>query len=125
MDRPHSVGKIDYQMETRMKRYKYLSRRMRPELCIPRMEATVSRSYIKDIFTRLDIGKIERIIEIPLRSEPNYKRIIIQVDWKEETPNSVFIQDRLSKKESVKLVHDMPWFWRVVTAERQGQQQQQ
>jgi hypothetical protein len=94
---------------------------MMPELCIPRMEATTSLSYIKDIFTRLDIGKIERIIEIPLRAEPKYKRIIIHVKWKENTPHSEFIQETLSQKKVVKVVHDMPWFWRVVKAERQGQ----
>ena len=91
------------------------------ELCIPRMEATISRSYINNIFTRLDIGKIERIIEIPLQSDTKYKRIIIQVNWKENTPNSIFIQEILSQKKTVKKVHDMPWFWRVVKAERQGQ----
>jgi hypothetical protein len=94
---------------------------MNPELCIPRMDATISRSYINNIFTRLDIGKIERIIEIPLQSDTKYKRIIIQVKWKENTPNSIFIQEILSQKKTVKIVHDMPWFWRVVKAERQGQ----
>jgi hypothetical protein len=86
------------------------------------METSISVPYIKDIFTRLDIGKIERIIEIPLKADTNYKRIIIQVNWKENTPNTVFIQETLSQKKTVKIVHDMPWFWRVVMAERQGNQ---
>jgi len=83
-------------------------------LCIPRLENTVKRSYILNIFTKLNIGYIYSIHEIPLRNDSNYKRIIIKVIWNTSTPNSTTILQHLQNNETVNVVHDMPWYWKVV-----------
>lgn len=86
-------------------------------LCIPRMENIISRDYILKTFNKLQIGKIEQINEIPLRNDAKHKRVIIKVDWS-DTDNATFMKQRLDKNETVKLVYEFPWFWRVVTKGR-------
>jgi predicted metal-dependent TIM-barrel fold hydrolase len=88
-------------------------------LCIPRLEKTVNRSYILKTFTKLNIGYIESINEIPLRNDANYKRIIIKVIWNTSTPNSNIMLEHLQNNETVKVVHDMPWYWKVVATSPQ------
>ena len=83
-------------------------------LCIPRIENITTREYIAKIFTKLNIGKIEQISEIPLRNDAKHKRVIIKVNWT-ENENTNFIQSRLEKNKSVKVVHDFPWYWKVAS----------
>jgi len=83
-------------------------------LCIPRIENSITRDYIVKIFNKLKIGVIEQINEIPLHNDNKHKRVFIKIRWSEESENAKNIISRLSKKETVKIVHDFPWFWRVV-----------
>ena len=85
------------------------------------MENIISRDYILRTFNKLQIGKIEQINEIPLRNDAKHKRVIIKVDWS-DTDNARFMKQRLDKNETVKLVYEFPWFWRVVTKGSQGPQ---
>ena len=82
-------------------------------ICIPRLENTVTKDYIMKTFNKLKIGVIEHINEIPLRNDTKHKRVIIKVRWS-ESENAKNILSRLSKQETVKIVHDFPWFWKVV-----------
>jgi len=92
--------------------------------CIPRIETTVSIDYISNIFKKWNIGRIYRIKEIPLRKEPDYKRIIIDLYWNTNTVVVKDIKDLMEKKGSIKLVHEMPWFWKLVYTTEQTQQTQ-
>jgi len=85
-------------------------------VCIPRMDITVTKEYIFKIFSKLKIGYIERIIEIPLRNDSKHKRIIIKFRWNEMNPKSKDIKSRLEKNETIKVVHNMPWYWKMVAA---------
>ena len=86
-----------------------------PELCIPRMPIHISRETIFNTFCKLNIGFIERISEIPLKSNAQqYKRVIIRLKWNPSTEQSAFIYQRILKKEPVFIVYDMPWYWKVV-----------
>jgi len=59
-------------------------------LCIPRMEASVSRDYIYSVFNQLNIGHIEQMNEIPLRNEKDFKRILLRIRLNNsETANTV------------------------------------
>jgi hypothetical protein len=84
-------------------------------MCIPRIDASIERSYISNIFSKLNIGYIERINEIPLRNDNTHKRVIIKIQWN-QTPISERIQTRLKADESVKIVYDTPWYWKIVKA---------
>jgi hypothetical protein len=82
-------------------------------LCIPRMEITTPKPYIFSTLCKLKWGHISILNEIPLRNEPNQKRILIKVRW---DPTSEDVRSRIQNGDSVKLVHDInsPWFWKVV-----------
>jgi hypothetical protein len=88
-------------------------------LCIPRMENIITKDYILRTFNKLKIGSIEQISEIPLRNDTRYKRIIIKVNWS-DSDNANFIQNRLDNNETVKVVYEFPWFWKVVSKGNQG-----
>jgi hypothetical protein len=87
-------------------------------LCIPRIESTINKEYVLSIFNKLDIGIISRIHEIPLRYNQDFKRIIISIKLN-TTEKSLTVQKLINENKSVKVVHDMPWYWKVVKTESQ------
>jgi hypothetical protein len=83
------------------------------ELCIPRVSIDIERHKIFETFVKLDIGYIERIIENPLKSDANYKRVVIRIKWDNTKELSKQIQDTLHENKHVNLVYEMPWFWKI------------
>jgi hypothetical protein len=77
------------------------------------MEKTIRREKIFNTFRKLNIGYIERITEIPLKNDKEYKRVIIRLKWN-ETEQSKVIQSRLINSEPINIVYELPWFWKVV-----------
>jgi hypothetical protein len=88
---------------------------MRSSLCIPRIETSTPKDYIYKTICNLQVGYIEKLIEIPLRNDASYKRIIIKINWN-NTEKSTRLQEILETKGSIKLVHDMPWYWKIVAS---------
>ena len=84
-------------------------------LCIPRMESCFKLDYVISKIVNLKIGTIESIKEIPLKNEPSHKRIIMQIRWNEE-PNTENIKTRLNKNDSIKIVYDDKWYWKLLLA---------
>lgn len=84
-------------------------------ICIPRIESTITKEYVVKILSNLRLGTIKNFTEIPLRNDPNYKRIIIKILWNTNEPNVEVITRQLSMTGSIKLVHNMPWYWKIVT----------
>jgi signal recognition particle subunit SEC65 len=82
-------------------------------LCIPRMENKIHKKEIFTIFKKLNIGYIEKIIEIPLKNENDYKRIIVRIKWNKDEQTEK-IQSRLQNGEAIYIVYELPWFWKVV-----------
>ena len=83
------------------------------------MESSTSKEYIFNTISSLHLGKIDRITEIPLRNNPDYKRIIIKLRWNEMEQNSRNLRNQLETSGSIKVVHDMPWYWKVVSTHPQ------
>ena len=83
-------------------------------LCIPRIDATISKDYIYKKLCNLKAGKIEKLTEIPLKNDSTHKRILFKITW-QNNEMSKKLQDNLQKYNSINLVHDMPWFWKIVT----------
>jgi hypothetical protein len=81
-------------------------------LCIPRLEVNINKDFIIKTFHNLNIGQIEKIKELPLRNDKNHKRIIMTLRLN-NTENSLFMKDRIEKNETVKIVYDMPWYWKI------------
>jgi hypothetical protein len=83
-------------------------------LCIPKIESSITKDFIHKTLLKLKIGYIQNIIEIPLRNNPNYKRIIIKISWNEKDTSSNNIKNMLFEQGSIKIVYDMPWYWKIV-----------
>jgi len=86
-------------------------------ICIPRMENSIPRETIFRIFKKLNIGRIERIIENKLKTDENYKRVILKIDWN-NTETAETIKTRLINKETVNIVYELPWFWKLVLSNK-------
>jgi hypothetical protein len=84
-------------------------------ICIPRIESSIPKDYIYKTIYNLQIGSIEKITEIPLRNDPTHKRVIIKLLWN-KTTSSANIQKTLANTGSIKLVYDMPWYWKIYSA---------
>lgn len=85
-------------------------------LCIPRIESTLSMKYILQKMGSTKWGEVHRIIEIPLKSDHNYKRILIKMKWNETNPAAVAVREKLQRGEKINLVYEMPWFWKISLA---------
>ena len=83
-------------------------------ICIPRVDISISKDFIYNILSELRIGKMHKIIEIPLRNEFSYKRIIIKIQWNNNESITQNIKKHLYETGSFKIVYDMPWYWKVV-----------
>ena len=81
-------------------------------LCIPKMEKGVKIEYIQNIFNRLKIGTIEKIIEIPTRNDPSSKRVQIKIIWN-NTLKSKYIQSRIAQNQPINIVHAEPLYWKI------------
>ena len=83
-------------------------------LCIPRIEIDTTKEYIFNIFQKLRLGFIKNIKEIPLKNDKKHKRIIITIELN-ENPLSINIMSKLNNNETIKIVYDMPDYWKVAT----------
>jgi len=87
-----------------------------PVICIPRIERDTPIEYIKKIFMKLQIGEIIKITETPLKSDNDYKRVFIKIKWNLLQPGSNYIHDRLNSGDNLKIVYEMPWYWKIVAS---------
>jgi hypothetical protein len=78
-------------------------------ICIPKVDTALSKDYIYNKLCKLNIGHIDRIIEVPHRNDNNYKRIIIKLLWHKNSQ----VENYLKENGNIKLVYDMPWYWKV------------
>jgi len=84
------------------------------QLCIPKVSNQIPRHQIFHTFATLKIGRIYRLIENPLRSDPKYKRVVISIDWDNSSTLAKEIQDVLKDPtEHMNIVYDMPWYWQI------------
>lgn len=82
-------------------------------LCIPRVNTDIKKDFIYDKINEFHLGKIINIKEIPLYNDTKYKRIIINMYW-DKTDNKIKeIEEMLIQIGSIKLVYDMPWYWKL------------
>ena len=87
-------------------------------LCIPRVEKSISIDYILKKLYPSKLGQIINIIEIPLKNDANFKRILFKLKWNTENSNANTIRDKLKNGEKINLVYEMPWFWKITMASK-------
>ena len=83
------------------------------EICIPRVDNTITKIQIFEFFKKLKIGHIKKIIENPLKNEMTGKRVLLRIDWN-NTEKSINIQKRLRENKPVQLVYQFPFYWKLV-----------
>jgi len=92
------------------------------QLCIPKMSNETPRRKIYEVFQELNIGKIYKIFENPIRTDPNFKRVVIYIDWDNTQPIAKKIQETLQDPtEHMNIVYDMPWYWQIYARHPQKQ----
>jgi hypothetical protein len=87
---------------------------MHKNICIPRVDARYSVEYIKEKINKFQLGEIVSIKEIPLKNDANYKRILLKISWDISKEPVKKAEDMIIANGSLKLVYDMPWFWKIV-----------
>jgi hypothetical protein len=76
------------------------------------MEITTTKDYIYQKINA--IGNIKNFKEFPLRNEPNFKRILMKIEWKNHADK---IEKNIHEKGGyINIVYEMPKFWKVVEA---------
>jgi gentisate 1,2-dioxygenase len=84
------------------------------QLCIPKMSNKITRQYIYQTILKMNIGDIYKMIENPLRADPNYKRVVIYIKWDNTKELAKEIQEVLQDPtEHMNIVYDMPWYWQI------------
>ena len=82
-------------------------------LCIPKIDTNIKREFIFKKLCDLHIGYIYKLVEIPLKNNGNFKRILVKVRWNHfDTTNK--IRNRITSGNPVYFVYEMPWFWKIV-----------
>ena len=83
-------------------------------VCIPRMDSNTTQEYILQTLSKINMGQIVRIIELPIQKDPGSKRLIIKLRRYDVDicPNYIF--ERLRAGENIKIVHNFPWYWKMV-----------
>ena len=83
-------------------------------ICIPRVETKYSKEFILKKLDEFKIGEIVSVKEIPLKNETKYKRIIIHMKWDITKEIVKHADNILTTVGSLKVVYDMPWYWKIV-----------
>ena len=85
-----------------------------PVLCIPRIDNTITKKYIYEKIRLLDWGIVSKIIEIPLKTESDKKRIIINLKWNNKENTNIY-KEKILNNETIQVVHNPkePFYWRI------------
>jgi hypothetical protein len=80
-------------------------------ICIPRIDISLSKDYILNTFSKMNIGKVQNINEHLVRNDNLHKRVILNITLNLNNQCGKYIYDRLTNEQNVKIVYDMPWYW--------------
>lgn len=85
-----------------------------PSMCIPRLPSTITKEYIYQIFTELQLGEIDYIdlIERKMTHE-TYKQAFVHMKRWFPNKQANFARQRLLAGLDVNCMHDEPWFWKI------------
>ncbi len=87
-------------------------------LCIPRISINTTKQFIRTRIENLELGNIDRIIEIPLKNDSSYKRVLIKLHY---TNEELFcnIKNYFLENQCIKYVYQMPWYWKIFLSHQQ------
>ena len=85
------------------------------DLCIPKINANISKNTIIENLLKTNIGTIDRITELPLKNNPLCKRILFTITWNLLNPKVALLRQRIQNNQTLKLIPkiDEPQFWLI------------
>jgi len=86
-----------------------------PVLCIPRVYKNIDENYIRNIFSELNMGELERIDIVNKKNNKgdNYNRVFIHYRIWNDTPNAIYARERLMNGKDIKIMYDDLWYWKI------------
>jgi hypothetical protein len=80
-------------------------------VCIPRIEMNIPREIIYEKLQNICV--IEQLTEIPLKNESTHKRVLMRIRLNRDNNKAVDMEQKLLETGNVKIVYDMPWYWKM------------
>lgn len=80
-------------------------------LCIPRVSKETSLNEIFKKISSTKIGVIYKILELPVRNQEDYKKIIIVIGFKGERGKE--LEKLVEEGKSIKVIYKEPWYWKL------------
>ena len=86
-----------------------------PSLCIPWVHLNITEERIRNVFEQPDFGEIERIDSVTKtdKNDREHQRVFVHFKSCSENAQAAKAKEMLQAGESIKLVYDDPWFWKV------------
>lgn len=81
-------------------------------ICIPKMKKSFTKHFIKQKIARCNFGKIQSIIERPLRNENDYKKVTIRIEVN-NTTNGNYLLEKTKEGSPIKIVYNGVDYWRM------------
>jgi hypothetical protein len=81
-------------------------------LCIPRVFNTFNESQIRTTFEQLNFGHIDKVVIVRKKNEKFNIAFVYYKKWY-DNDNAQRAISRLENNQDIKIVYDMPWFWKV------------
>ena len=89
-----------------------------PSLCITYVFANIRRQRVWDAIKEANLGMIERIDMVPLtdKNGKSFQRVFIHFKHWFRNPMAKQYRAEVISGETLKLVYDDPWFWKLVAS---------
>ena len=86
-----------------------------PSICIPRVFPNIDWKRVKNVFEELGMGEVERVDMINKVNDKGqkFKRVFVHFKKWNDDPTTRQVKSKLLSGDSVKVVYDDPWFWKI------------
>ena len=84
-------------------------------ICIPKVENSVTKQYISNVFRKHNIGNIYRVNVIQSK-EKNNKLAFVYIKQLNDNVNSEIVKNALNDNIDFKIMHNFPNFWKCYKA---------
>jgi len=87
-----------------------------PSICIPRVFPNITWNRVKQSIEDADIGSVERVdmVKKTNKSGQPYTMVFVHMKQWGSSPKAFDLRKKLMDGETVTLVYDKPWFWKLL-----------
>jgi hypothetical protein len=86
-----------------------------PSLCIPRVFPNITWQRVKEVFSELNLGRIERVDMVRKENEKGekFQRVFIHFKFWDRSSEAQAVREKILSGDMIQIVYDDPWFWKV------------